>query len=96
MSIFYLESPASTRTGWETLGSVFSLPNASLNDRSSGGSCPHQKMMRRWRLWMMMMMIIMMKTARETRPGVLAVVDSNLRGKNRPHPHAKSPPKTNE
>lgn len=45
---------------------------------------------------MMMMMIIMMKTARETLPGVLAVVDSNQRGKNRPHPHAKSPPKTNE
>lgn len=93
---FYTESPASTRTGLETLGSVFSLPNASPNDRSSGGSCPHLKMMRRWKLWMMMTMIITMKTARETQPGVLAVVDSNPRGKNRLRPPAKSHPKTNE
>lgn len=45
---------------------------------------------------MMMMMIIMMKIVREIRLGVLVVVDSNLRGKNRFYLYVKSFLKINE
>lgn len=45
---------------------------------------------------MMMMMIIMMKIVREILLGVLVVVDSNLRGKNRFYLYVKSFLKINE